>query len=87
MAAVRMGQTVEDDATSGGYDFAKDLQNAKQSYRKQAAASQVDTDALLMDREKLEELRRIQNERLEAQGLKRLGEEVKASMGVRTEKR
>lgn len=85
MAAVRMGETVE--SNDGGYDFSKDLANAKQSYRKAAAASSADMDALLMDREKLEELRKLQTERIEMEKLKRLGMDVKPSMGIRTEKR
>ncbi|GAA5908094.1 uncharacterized protein JCM6883_004114 [Sporobolomyces salmoneus] len=85
MAAVRMGETVE--STDGGYDFEKDLANAKQSYRKAAAASSADMDALLMDREKLEELRKLQTERIEMEKLKRLGMDIKPSMGIRTEKR
>lgn len=84
MAAVRMGETVEEDT---GYDFAKDLLNAKQSYRRAAAASNTDADALVMNREQLEELRKLQNERIEMEKLKRLGMDIKPSMGIRTEKR
>lgn len=84
MQAVRMGETVEED---GGYDFNKDLANAKQSYRRAAAASSADADALMLDRERLEELRKLQVERVEMEKMKRLGMDVKESMGIRTEKK
>lgn len=74
MSAIRSGETVEAD---GAYDPRKDMESLKNSHKR--APTQTET---FLDRERLSELRRVQQERTEIEKMKRLGMEVKASKGV-----
>ncbi|BGO94780.1 hypothetical protein NBRC10512v2_000291 [Rhodotorula toruloides] len=78
MTAVRMGETVE---KSDSYDFMKDLEAAKSSQRRSAAASSEQ----LMDRSRLEELRKLQTDRVQKEKMQRLGMDVSENLGVRLE--
>ncbi|KEI37378.1 uncharacterized protein L969DRAFT_53362 [Mixia osmundae IAM 14324] len=77
MSAVRMGETVED---TSEYDFRKDEEALRKAGR--APTKQSDT---FLTREQLEDLRKIERQRIEASKMKTLGLEVKQSMGVRYE--
>ncbi|KAI5478241.1 hypothetical protein MNV49_005306 [Pseudohyphozyma bogoriensis] len=76
MAAIRSGETLAgvDDA----YDPEKDLAAVRQSHKR----APVEQESYL-NRSQLEELRKISNERVEMEKMKRLGIKVKDSMGVR----
>ncbi|KAK4332099.1 LOW QUALITY PROTEIN: Nucleic acid binding protein [Rhodotorula toruloides] len=78
MTAVRMGETVD---KSDSYDFMKDLEAAKSSQRRSAAASSEQ----LMDRSRLEELRKLQTDRVQKEKMQRLGMDVSENLGVRLE--
>ncbi|KAK4050461.1 hypothetical protein OIV83_003531 [Microbotryomycetes sp. JL201] len=74
MNAIRAGETIEDVDT---YDARKDMEALRSSQRR----PQKQTETFL-DRSRLEELRKVQQERTEIEKMKRLGMEVKSSMGV-----
>ncbi|GAA5897040.1 hypothetical protein JCM5296_004278 [Sporobolomyces johnsonii] len=76
MEAVRMGETVEKDDS---YDFTRDLEAAKAAHRGRAGPSDANQ---LLDRERLEALRKVQNERVEMEKMKRLGLATRENMGV-----
>lgn len=79
MNAVRMGETVSND---DGYDPNKDLEDLRQSHKR----APVETETYL-NRTKLEELRRVANERVEMERMKRLGMQPRESMGVRMDEK
>ncbi|GAA5968932.1 hypothetical protein JCM21900_000734 [Sporobolomyces salmonicolor] len=76
MEAVRMGETIEKDDS---YDFTRDLEAAKAAHRGRAGPSDPNQ---LLDRERLEALRKVQNERVEMEKMKRLGLATRENMGV-----
>ncbi|GJN92103.1 hypothetical protein Rhopal_005132-T1 [Rhodotorula paludigena] len=80
MAAVRMGETVTRDDS---YDFNKDLENARASQRRGGASTSGAEQ--LMDRQRLEELRKVQADRVQREKMQRLGMDVSENLGVRLE--
>ncbi|POY71197.1 hypothetical protein BMF94_5508 [Rhodotorula taiwanensis] len=78
MTAIKMGETVE---TSDSYDFNRDLESAKAAHRRSSSA----IDDQLLDRKRLEDLRRVQSERVQREKMTRLGFEVSENLGVRLE--
>ncbi|BGP44434.1 hypothetical protein JCM10450v2_000247 [Rhodotorula kratochvilovae] len=80
MAAVRMGETVE---KSDSYDFRKDEEAARASHRRSGASSSAADQ--LMDHTRLQELRRIQADRVQKEKMQRLGMDVSENLGVRLE--
>ncbi|TNY19832.1 hypothetical protein DMC30DRAFT_353275, partial [Rhodotorula diobovata] len=82
MAAVRMGETIDKSDT---YDWRKDEESARTSYRRAATSSANSAADQLMDAAKLQELRRIQTERIVKEKSQRLGMNVSDKLGVRLE--
>lgn len=92
MALIRAGGTLngetgdDDDALLGTYDPRKDEMAAKASFRAQQrakdGAASSSTEAW-QNKAQLEELRRVQNERLELAKRKQMGMNVSAKLGVR----
>lgn len=85
MASIRAGATLDDDELLGTYDPRKDEAAAKASFRSQQRAREgasSSTDAW-QNKAQLEELRRVQNERIELAKRKQLGMNVSAKLGVR----
>ncbi|KAG6805881.1 hypothetical protein H0H93_016441 [Arthromyces matolae] len=76
MNALRQGEFVP--PPDDGYDPAADLKAISGAHKKKA----VDHDSYL-SREQLQELRRVQQERVEAGKMRLLGMEIKQTMGVR----
>lgn len=83
MAAIRAGETVEDDLD--GYDPLADEKAAKASFKAQRRAEESSrgTPAQWQSREQLEALHRVQTERIEAAKMKQLGLQTSATKGVR----
>jgi len=77
MNAVRMG---DDISISSGYDPAADEAALKAAHRKATKNS-----TSFLSRDQLLELRQVERERVESSKMKRLGMNVKDSMGVRYE--
>lgn len=76
MAALRAGEYVP--PADDTYDPNADMRVLQSTHKRRAA----DTDSF-MSKEQLQELRRVQNERIEAGKMKLLGMDIKQSMGVR----
>ncbi|ORY80289.1 hypothetical protein BCR35DRAFT_304488 [Leucosporidium creatinivorum] len=74
MNAIRGGETV---VTSERYDPNKDMESLRAAHRGAPSTAEP-----TIDRSRLEDLRRAQNERTEMERMKRLGMTPKASMGV-----
>ncbi|PWN41693.1 hypothetical protein IE81DRAFT_291490, partial [Ceraceosorus guamensis] len=86
MSMIRSGETLP----VGGYDFLSDEKAASASAaarRKEEEAKRNTGRDAWQSKEQLEELRRIQNERIQAGKMKQLGLETSANMGVRMEGR
>ncbi|GAA5955336.1 hypothetical protein JCM8115_001920 [Rhodotorula mucilaginosa] len=78
MSAIKMGETVD---TSDTYDFNRDLESARATHRRSAST----IDDQLLDRKRLEDLRRVQNERVQREKMTQLGLKVSEKLGVRLE--
>lgn len=76
MSALRAGEYVP--PANDAYDPAADLRAHESSHRRRP----VEKDSY-MSKEQLQELRRVQNERIEAGKMKLLGMDIKQTMGVR----
>ncbi|KAL0955623.1 hypothetical protein HGRIS_001856 [Hohenbuehelia grisea] len=76
MAALRQGEYIP--PADDSYDPNADLRAVQGAHKRKA----VEHDSYL-SKEQLQELRRVQNERIEAGKMKRLGMEIKQNMGVR----
>ncbi|GBE80801.1 predicted protein [Sparassis crispa] len=76
MTALRSGEFVPppDDA----YDPAADMRALESTHKRRAIERET-----YMNKDQLQELRRVQNERIEAGKMKLLGMDIKQSMGVR----
>jgi hypothetical protein len=77
--AIQMGETLQSSST---YDPRADMESLRNKSR---ASGSTRSAADFMSKEQLEELRRIERERVEGAKMKRMGMEVKGSMGVRWE--
>lgn len=77
MASIRAGETLAL-APIGGYDPRADEAAARAAHRR----APVEHDSYL-NKAQLAELRRVQNERIEAGKMKQLGLKTSANMGVR----
>lgn len=75
MAAIRAGETVVE---TDGYDPRADEEAARLSHRRVAKVQDS-----YMTKAQLEDLRRVQNERIESGKMKQMGIQVSAKMGVR----
>ena len=80
MAMIRAGETIPDQST---YDPRADERALQAKARISASASSGSS----LTRAQVEELRRVQNERVEAAKMKQLGMQVSANAGVRMEGR
>ncbi|BGP12443.1 hypothetical protein JCM10213_006991 [Rhodosporidiobolus nylandii] len=78
MNAVRMGETLDNDDT---YDFRKDMEAAASSYRRANTSNAAPT----LNLKELEELRKVQAERVHKEKMQRLGMDVSDNLGVRQE--
>ncbi|KZV69407.1 hypothetical protein PENSPDRAFT_652376 [Peniophora sp. CONT] len=78
MNAMRSGDTLP--PTDGSYDFEADIKAHKSTHKRPESEKES-----YLSKEQLQELRRVQNERIEAGRMKRLGMDVKQNMGVRME--
>ena len=67
-------------ADEGGYDPRADEEAARLAHRRKPAPA---AETSHMSRSQLEELRRVQNERVQVAKMKQLGLKASASMGVR----
>jgi len=76
MDAMRAGEFVP--PADDGYDAEADMRAHQNSLKRPAVESES-----YLDKEQLQELRRVQRERVEAGKMKLLGMDVKANMGVR----
>lgn len=75
MSLLRSGETLPD---TSGYDPAADLAAHRSSHKKSAREQES-----FLSKEHLQELRRVQNERVQIGKMKVLGLDVKQNMGVR----
>ncbi len=83
---IRAGETLAEAADT--YDpLADEKALAAQQRLSRSAGSGSGDGAALMSRSQVEELRRVQNERIEAAKMKQMGLQVKASAGVRMDSR
>lgn len=76
MSALRAGEYVP--PADDSYDPNADLRALESSHRRRAVERET-----YMSKEQLQELRRVQNERIEAGKMKLLGMDIKHNMGVR----
>ncbi|KDN38383.1 hypothetical protein K437DRAFT_228602, partial [Tilletiaria anomala UBC 951] len=84
MAMIRAGETLPD---TGGYDPLADEKALAAQQRSARSTAASAAPATHMTKAQLEELRRVQNERIEAGKMKQLGMQVKSNAGVRMDER
>ena len=77
MNMLRAGGTLP--AGGDEYDWEKDMKDHKKS----TTIKRKDDDESFLSKEQLQELRKVQNERVQVGKMKALGLEIKGSMGVR----
>lgn len=77
MNMLRAGGTLP--AGGDEYDWEKDMKEHKKS----TTIKRKDDDESFLSKEQLQELRKVQNERVQVGKMKALGLEIKGSMGVR----
>lgn len=83
MAMIRSGELLEEDV---GYDPLADERAAKASFKSQQRAAEgagQTSASAWQSKEQLEELRRVQKERVEAVKMRQMGMQTSATMGIR----
>ncbi|KAI9495638.1 hypothetical protein BDB00DRAFT_759719, partial [Zychaea mexicana] len=80
--ALRMGEKVPDDA-SGSVNLLRDEEILRQQHRQAAARAASSQPSLQLSKEQLDELTKVNRERVQADRMRKLGMTPKESMGVR----